>query len=121
MARSLHTARYLLLATYCSLHIHTARYIYILLATYCSLLTAGAADEDGRAPKPNPNLNPKPKPKPKPKPNQARLTKLDVPFLRPDDYFAEMLKTDQHMAKVYMHICMHICMQICTHAYVPYP
>ena len=31
---------------------------------------------------------------------QARLTKLDVPFLRPDDYFAEMLKTDQHMGKV---------------------
>ena len=31
---------------------------------------------------------------------QARLTKMDVPFLRPDDYFAEMLKTDQHMAKV---------------------
>ena len=25
---------------------------------------------------------------------------MDVPFLRPDDYFAEMLKTDQHMAKV---------------------
>ena len=31
---------------------------------------------------------------------QARLTKMDVPFARPDDYFAEMLKTDQHMAKV---------------------
>lgn len=31
---------------------------------------------------------------------QTRLTKMDVPFLRPDDYFAEMLKTDQHMAKV---------------------
>lgn len=30
----------------------------------------------------------------------ARLKKLGVPILRPDDYFAEMAKTDQHMQKV---------------------
>lgn len=31
---------------------------------------------------------------------QTRLTKLGVPYLRPDDYFAEMLKSDAHMSKV---------------------
>ena len=32
---------------------------------------------------------------------------MDVPFLRPDDYFAEMLKTDQHMAKVKLRLIRH--------------
>lgn len=31
---------------------------------------------------------------------QSRLTRLGVPYLRPDDYFAEMLKSDSHMSKV---------------------
>ncbi|EZA62105.1 hypothetical protein DMN91_008285 [Ooceraea biroi] len=30
----------------------------------------------------------------------ARLKKLGVPTIRPDDYFAEMAKTDEHMQKV---------------------
>jgi rRNA-processing protein EBP2 len=36
--------------------------------------------------------------------NEARAMykKLDIPFSRPDDYFAEMLKTDQHMEKIRM-------------------
>lgn len=29
-----------------------------------------------------------------------KFKKLDIPFSRPDDYFAEMLKSDEHMAKV---------------------
>ncbi|KAI8375944.1 eukaryotic rRNA processing, partial [Radiomyces spectabilis] len=29
-----------------------------------------------------------------------RFKEADVPFSRPDDYFAEMLKSDEHMAKV---------------------
>jgi rRNA-processing protein EBP2 len=34
--------------------------------------------------------------------NEARdnYKKLNIPFSRPDDYFAEMLKTDQHMEKI---------------------
>ena len=28
------------------------------------------------------------------------MTRLGIPYLRPDDYFAEMLKSDQHMGKV---------------------
>lgn len=31
---------------------------------------------------------------------QQRLDKLGVPHVRPDDYFAEMLKTDKHMLKI---------------------
>lgn len=31
---------------------------------------------------------------------QARLDELGVPHRRPDDYFAEMVKTDAHMVKV---------------------
>ena len=29
-----------------------------------------------------------------------RLRDLDVPTTRPDDYFAEMVKTDEHMQRV---------------------
>ena len=29
-----------------------------------------------------------------------RLRDLDVPTTRPDDYFAEMIKTDEHMQRV---------------------
>ena len=29
-----------------------------------------------------------------------RLHKLNIPTKRPDDYFAEMVKTDEHMKKV---------------------
>ena len=32
------------------------------------------------------------------------LEELDVPYLRPDDYYAEMLKTDLHMAKIRRHL-----------------
>eukprot|EP00966_Prymnesium_polylepis_P118266 2734363-Prymnesium_polylepis.1 len=31
---------------------------------------------------------------------QTRLEKLGVPHVRPDDYFAEMVKSDKHMLKV---------------------
>jgi rRNA-processing protein EBP2 len=31
---------------------------------------------------------------------QAQLTELGIPHRRPDDYFAEMVKTDSHMARV---------------------
>lgn len=31
---------------------------------------------------------------------QSRFERLGVPHVRPDDYFAEMLKTDKHMEKV---------------------
>ena len=31
---------------------------------------------------------------------QRKLKELDVPTTRPDDYFAEMVKTDDHMRKV---------------------
>ena len=30
----------------------------------------------------------------------GKLEELGVPHLRPDDYFAEMIKTDDHMKKV---------------------
>lgn len=29
-----------------------------------------------------------------------KFRELDIPFSRPDDYYAEMLKSDEHMAKV---------------------
>ena len=29
-----------------------------------------------------------------------KLQELDIPTQRPDDYFAEMIKTDDHMRKV---------------------
>lgn len=32
-----------------------------------------------------------------------KFRELDVPFSRPDDYYAEMLKSDEHMAKVSFH------------------
>ena len=31
---------------------------------------------------------------------QERFERLGVPHVRPDDYFAEMLKSDKHMTKV---------------------
>jgi len=31
---------------------------------------------------------------------RAELERLEVPHLRPDDYFAEMMKSDEHMQKV---------------------
>jgi hypothetical protein len=31
---------------------------------------------------------------------QARFESLNVPYNRPEDYFAEMVKNDHHMAKV---------------------
>ena len=31
---------------------------------------------------------------------QRKLEELDIPTTRPDDYFAEMVKTDDHMRKV---------------------
>lgn len=33
-----------------------------------------------------------------------KLQELDVPTTRPDDYFAEMIKTDDHMRKVYNYL-----------------
>ena len=33
---------------------------------------------------------------------QERLDRLGIPHVRPDDYFAEMVKTDKHMSKVKM-------------------
>ena len=33
---------------------------------------------------------------------QERLDRLGIPHVRPDDYFAEMVKTDKHMNKVKM-------------------
>ena len=31
---------------------------------------------------------------------KRKLEELDIPTTRPDDYFAEMVKTDDHMRKV---------------------
>ena len=31
---------------------------------------------------------------------QSRFERMGVPHVRPDDYFAEMLKSDKHMSKV---------------------
>ncbi len=36
---------------------------------------------------------------------QKKLEELGVPIKRPDDYFAEMLKTDDHMRKVSIQQC----------------
>ena len=33
----------------------------------------------------------------------SKLIELDIPFRRPEDYFAEMVKTDVHMEKVGIH------------------
>ena len=33
-----------------------------------------------------------------------KLSQLGLPTERPDDYFAEMIKTDAHMHKVWFHV-----------------
>ena len=35
-----------------------------------------------------------------------KLQELDIPTQRPDDYFAEMIKTDDHMRKVRERVCV---------------
>ena len=47
---------------------------------------------------------------------QARFVELGVPHVRPDDYFAEMVKSDHHMNKVCARACCARCSAPGRHA-----